>query len=400
MEKLIPKLRFPEFREDWKQNQLKSVVSINPKVKPLPEEFIYIDLESVEKGVLLFEKKISKNDAPSRATRTLEKDDILFQTVRPYQRNNYLFIKSESNYVASTGYAQLRTQQIPKFIYQILSTDNFNNDVMNRCTGTSYPAINSTDLGDIKISYPTLQEQTKIADFLGAVDKQLDILNQKKEKLNLYKKGTMQQLFLQQIRFKDDNGNDFPDWEEIILGDEVNLKHGYQFRSNDFTQHGIAVIKIGNVIGNDLNLNNLSYISEDRLSEFKNFIIKKGDILMSLTGNIGRVIEVKHLPFEMLQNYRVGNFIPNNNKIYKKFLKYLLISDYVFGKFNNLSNQSAQANFGKQDMDKIKIGIPSVLEQTKIANFLSAIDNQIEAVEKQITKTETYKKGLLQQMFV
>src|SRR5690606_20952514 len=119
-----------------------------------------------------------------------------------------------------------------------------------------------------------------------------------------------------------DNGNNYPDWQNIILGNEVNLKHGYQFRSSDFTQHGVPVIKIGNVIGNDLNLTNLSFISKDRLNEFKNFIINKGDILMSLTGNIGRVVEVNYLPFKMLQNYRVGNFIPNEKKINKKFLKH------------------------------------------------------------------------------
>ncbi|MFV0212508.1 restriction endonuclease subunit S [Empedobacter falsenii] len=382
MEKLIPKLRFPEFREDWKQNQLKSVVSINPKVKPLPEEFIYIDLESVEKGVLLFEKKISKNDAPSRATRTLEKDDILFQTVRPYQRNNYLFIKSESNYVASTGYAQLRTQQIPKFIYQILSTDNFNNDVMNRCTGTSYPAINSTDLGDIKISYPTLQEQTKIADFLGAVDKQLNILNQKKEKLNLYKKGVMQQLFSQQIRFKDDNGNDFPEWEEKTLGEVFKISAGGDVKKENVKPIADEIFKYPIYANSDKNNGLYGYTND--------YKIEGETITVTGRGNLGIAVArfEKYYPIVRLLILK------------PKLNQNILFFKEIINSLNIISESTGVPQLTAPQLSKYKIEFPTLEEQTKIAEFLSAIDKQIETVENQITKTETYKKGLLQQMFV
>ena len=183
--------------------------------------------------------------------------------------------------------------------------------------------------------------------------------------------------------------------------DIVNLFHGYQFRTSDFTSKGIAVIKIGNVIGNNLDLANLTYINENRLEDFKKFEILNGDILMSLTGNIGRIIEVKNKPFILLQNYRVGKFIPlNENFLIKPFLKYLLTSDLVFGRFSQLANQSAQANFGKQDMDKIAVFYPSVSEQTKIANFLSSIDQKIDVVSEQLEQAKLWKKGLLQQMFV
>ncbi|MDE9590964.1 hypothetical protein KKJ23_25850, partial [Xenorhabdus bovienii] len=87
--------------------------------KKLPSEFIYIDLESVEKGRLLKEQLIYKDDAPSRAQRLLQLGDVLFQLVRPYQNNNYLFLHS-GNYVASTGYAQLRAKNNPEFLYQLL----------------------------------------------------------------------------------------------------------------------------------------------------------------------------------------------------------------------------------------------------------------------------------------
>jgi restriction endonuclease S subunit len=120
------------------------------------------------------------------------------------------------------------------------------------------------------------------------------------------------------------------------------------------------------VIGSGLNLEGISFIDDSRFEEFERFEIKKGDILMSLTGNIGRVIKVGDLPFKVIQNYRVGKFIPFDLQILsREFTKHLLMSDAVFGRFGQLSNQSAQANFGKQDMDKIHVTIPNIEEQQK-----------------------------------
>ena len=147
----VPNLRFPGFERSWSKQKLGEVCEINPKNSNLPNSFIYIDLESVSGGILLKEDRIFKKDAPSRAQRLLEREDILFQTVRPYQMNNLYFDK-EGVYVASTGYAQLRTEQNPKFVFQYLHYHKFVNAVLEKCTGTSYPAINSTDLSNIKIS--------------------------------------------------------------------------------------------------------------------------------------------------------------------------------------------------------------------------------------------------------
>jgi len=213
----IPQLRFPEFDGVWESRLLKDAVKINPRSGELPDEFIYIDLESVKKGYLIKETQINKIGAPSRAQRLLNKNDVIFQTVRPYQKNNYFF-NLDGDYVASTGYAQLRVLNSPEFLYQALHTDRFVYDVMARSTGTSYPAINSTDLSKIKLNLPTKPEQQKIAAFLTAVDNKIEQLSKKQELLGEYKKGLMQQIFSQAIRFKADDGSDFPDWEEVKLG--------------------------------------------------------------------------------------------------------------------------------------------------------------------------------------
>src|SRR5690606_7038094 len=115
----VPNLRFPEFSEEWETKKLGEVCEINPKKGNLPNSFIYIDLESVIDGFLLKEKTVLRDEAPSRAQRLLSKNDILFQMVRPYQKNNLYFDK-EGDYVASTGYAQIRTLQNSQFVFQYL----------------------------------------------------------------------------------------------------------------------------------------------------------------------------------------------------------------------------------------------------------------------------------------
>jgi type I restriction enzyme S subunit len=182
---------FPE----WERKALGAAATINPKNGPLPKEFQYIDLESVTGGELRTTTIIKSEDAPERAQRLVKDGDILFQTVRPYQRNNFYFERG-ANYVASTGYAQIRSKTNSKFLYQLLLTEPFVKQVIRRCTGTGYPAINSSDLSTIMIELPHSDEQQRIADFLGALDsKIIGVLNQIRQTQTL-KKGLLQQMLV------------------------------------------------------------------------------------------------------------------------------------------------------------------------------------------------------------
>lgn len=178
----------------WVKKKLGEIVDINPKSINLPISFIYIDLESVVDGILLKEERIEKQDAPSRAQRFLKKGDVLFQMVRPYQKNNFYFDR-EGDYVASTGYAQLRTTNDSKFIFQYLHFQTFVDKVIERCTGTGYPAINSTDLSNITIEIPSLAEQTKIAYFLSAIDEKINHTQTQLTQTQQWKKGLLQKMF-------------------------------------------------------------------------------------------------------------------------------------------------------------------------------------------------------------
>lgn len=180
---------------NWEKKKLGKVADVNPRSDILPDTFIYIDLESVVKGRLTKKERINKSEAPSRAQRLLIKNDILFQMVRPYQRNNFFFKSSEKDFVASTGYAQIRTSGNSEFLFQFLHEETFVRKVIEKCTGTGYPAINSTDLSNIIISIPSENEQNKIANFLSSIDDKINRTESQLEQTQKYKKGLLQNMF-------------------------------------------------------------------------------------------------------------------------------------------------------------------------------------------------------------
>lgn len=138
-----------------------------------------------------------KATAPSRAQRLAQKGDVFYQTVRPYQRNNYLFNKPHNNYVFSTGYAQLRPHIDSKFLITLLQTDEFVNIVLDNCTGTSYPAINSSDLSHISVFFSkNRDEQTKIGTYFDNLDNLITLHQRKLETLRKLKKSMLQKMFI------------------------------------------------------------------------------------------------------------------------------------------------------------------------------------------------------------
>jgi type I restriction enzyme S subunit len=166
----VPKIRFSGFTDDWEQRKLGDMAIFNPKAD-LPDVFEYVDLESVVGTEMLTHRTELKRTAPSRAQRLAQTGDLFYQTVRPYQKNNYLFEKPDKHYVFSTGYAQMRPFDDGRFLLCLVQNDSFVKDVLDNCTGTSYPAINSFDLEKIEVYSPSNpQEQKRIGDFFKDLD--------------------------------------------------------------------------------------------------------------------------------------------------------------------------------------------------------------------------------------
>ena len=192
-----PEIRFAGFTDDWEQRKLNEVAEFNPKSE-LPDEFEYVDLESVVGTEMISHRTETKDSAPSRAQRLAQPGDVFFQTVRPYQKNNYLFSKLDNNYVFSTGYAQMRPNIDTAFLMSFLQTDSFVKIVLDNCTGTSYPAINSSDLSNLEISLPkSFEEQKKVGKTIISIDNLITLHQRKCDELKEFKKYMLQNMFPQ-----------------------------------------------------------------------------------------------------------------------------------------------------------------------------------------------------------
>jgi type I restriction enzyme S subunit len=374
----IPQLRFPEFTGEWEKKKLGEVAEINPSNKTLPQTFIYIDLESVANGELLKENEIIKDEAPSRAQRILKENDVLFQMVRPYQMNN-LFFNKKGNYVASTGYAQIRTLQNSIYVFQYLHFQKFVDKVIERCTGTSYPAINSTDLSNIEISLPTLPEQTKIANFLIAVDEKIQALKKKQSLLEQYKKGVMQKLFSQELRFTDENGNEFSEWEKKKLGEVAKKITTGKLDANAMVEDGEYRF----------------YTCAKDFYRIDKYAFDTEALLVSGNGaNVGYIHYYKGKFNAYQRTYILDGF--KDNIIYIKYY----LDKFLYERINTEKKEGNTPYIVLATLSEMEIQIPCIKEQTKIANFLSSIDEKINQTNAQITQMETWKKGLLQKMFI
>ena len=190
------------------------------------------------------------------------------------------------------------------------------------------------------------------------------------------------------------------DWEVKRFTDCANLKHGFQFREEHFSQTGVKIIKIGNLkYSGELDLEKITFVPSEQLSKFSNFLLNRGDILMALTGATLGKTSIVNTDELLLQNYRVGNFY-NNPNYSKNYIYHLLQSKFIQKTINKLVNEAAQPNLGKGDFDKFIVPIPpTITEQNEITTALIDADSLISSLKKLIDKKRKIKQGAMQQLF-
>lgn len=280
--------------------------------------------------------------------------------------------------------------------------------------GTSIKGFVKSDFESLEIFVPSVLEQTKIANFLTAVDEKTAQLTQKGDLLARYKKGVMQQIFSQQLRFKDDDGRKFPDWEVKKFGDVFNFIVTNSFSRESLTyDNGIVKnIHYGDIhkkfksnfkienenvpfISDDINISN---ISED-------CYCKEGDLIIADASedyaDIGKSIEIISLNNQKLLA-GLHTYIARDlsKKMALGFSGYLMQIENVRLQIKTLATGVSVLGISKGNLAKINLSVPSKPEQTKIANFLTAIDDKISHNQTQLNTLKQYKQGLLQQLFV
>jgi len=406
---LTPKLRFPEFRgaAGWAEKPLKVAAQINPANSGLPESFVYIDLGSVDAGELKAKTRISRVGAPSRAQRLLEQGDIVYQVVRPYQRNNlFCEFDDDEKYVASTGYAQLRAKESNRFLFQSVHTDLFVGRVIAKCTGSNYPAINSSDLAEIELPLPaTIAEQQKIAECLTTLDDVIAAQSQKIDALKTHKKGLMQQLFpregktLPRLRFPEFQAA--PEWETSPFEKFV-AKSFYGTSSSTSPKGQYPVLRMGNMVDGGLDFSNLVYIDLDRDS-FESFRLMNGDILLNRTNSPALVgkISLFRLESECMTASYIVTYRLDKDRIDSPFCNFMLNTPLNQKRIRTLAKPSvSQANINPTAFRKeLIVCVPSPPEQQRIADCLTSLDDLITAHSAKLSSLKTHKKGLMQQLF-
>ena len=395
MTRKIPELRFAGFSGEWENKSIYKIADVNPKSSELPRIFKYVDLESV-KGPFLINYRIeNKETAPSRAQRLAKKNDIFFQTVRPYQKNNYLFVKNDEDFVFSTGYAQLRVKEnmAQSYVFSYIQTEKFVTNVLNACTGTSYPAISSGDLSKLDIKYPCKKEQEKIGELFETLDACLEDQAAYVETLKKSKKAFLQKLFPQkgakvpELRFPGFEG----DWELKSLSAYFSIPEPIKLDVTDTKQIITVRLKLRGIVQNEndnLKLGATQYYKRKK----GQFIYGKQNLFNGAFGiipeNLDGCVSSGDIPA-----FDIINMDAN-------FIYYFFSRESFYKRLENISSGSGSKRVHEKELLNVKLNLPSLLEQEKIGSFFKALDEKIEKEEDKLKSLERLKLALLQKVFV
>lgn len=397
--KNIPELRFPGFDGEWIEKRLGNNCSkIGSGKTPSGGDAVYL-----EKGIpFIRSQNVADNqlklDSTHISISTHEEmknsvvvaNDILLNITGGSIGRSCVVPSDfkEANVNQHVCIIRLKKDE-PRFLQPLLSSWRGQKLIYQGQTGSGREGLNFESIKAFKVYFPSFSEQTHISSFLAAVDQRINLLTQQKEALEQYKKGVMQQLFSQQLRFKDENGNDFPDWEEKRLGEIAHIIMGQSPDSKNYNSSGIGIPLIQ---GNADILNRFSNPRNWTTQVTKE--CKIGDLILAVRAPVGIISKSVHKAC-------IGRgvcAIRNTSKSNMEFLYQFLLS--YEPKWIRLEQGSTFTAISGSDIKSVEISLPCIEEQQKIASFLSSIDAKIEQVGQQIEQSKTWKKGLLQKMFV
>ena len=394
-----PSYRFAGYTEPWEEKKLGEVAEVNPK-SVVPDEFKYVDLGAVVGTEMVSYRNETISTSPSRAQRLAIKGDIFYQTVRPYQKNNYLFEKDDNDYVFSTGYAQLRSSGDGCFLLSYLQTNKFVNVVLDNCTGTSYPAINSKDLSDIFISLPSLSEQTAIGSFFQDIDQLISLQQRKLEVLKEQKKTYLKLLFpakgqtkpaLRFTGFEDE-------WKEVKLGEVFEFYKGKGLQVDSFYEgeDNLAI-----AYGHLYTLYNEVITKVRKSSDNECSMYSNGNELLfpaSSTVPFGTAKVVALLESGVKLGGDIIIASPDEKKVNNIFMSYNINS--MKEKMYPITVGTTITHMYAKDLKELRYFLSSLPEQQAIGSFFQDLDKAITKQEEKVNQLKESKQTLLRKMFI
>lgn len=375
----IPKLRFKEFNGEWEEKKLGKIADISSGGTPLRNKPSYWNgtIPWVTTSLIDFryicsaEEYITEEGLNNSSAKLFEKNTILMAMYGQGKTRGKVGVL-KINATTNQACASINPKSIDYiFLYQYLM--NQYDNIRNLSNEGGQKNLSASIIKNILIPYPSKQEQEKIASFLTSVDTKIEQLTKKEALLQEYKKGVMNKIFNQEIRFKDDDGSEFPEWEEKEIGNILKIGSGKDYKH--LSDGNIPVYGTGGY-----------------MTSVNEYIYNGESVCIGRKGTIDKPV------------FLSGKFWTVDTLFYTHSFKDS-IPKFVFSIFQTINwklynEASGVPSLSKSTIEKIKITIPSLKEQTKIANFLSSIDKKIELTTKELNSTKEFKKALLQQMFV
>lgn len=400
----IPQLRFPEFEGEWEKKKLGEIADV--KTGPFGSSLHQHDYVEIGTPIITVEHlnelgivhknlpMVSDSDKTRLKSYHLKTGDLVFSRVGSVDRCS-LISEKENGWLFSGRLLRVRFHnQVAAFFNYQFQLETTKQKVRNIAVGQTMPSINTEILKSIELDLTNLPEQTKIASFLTAIDEKIQTLKKKKRLIEDYKKGIMQKLFSQELRFKDEIGNDFPEWEVKKLGEVLSIPERIKPEKIDKNKLLTVKLHLKGLFKNE---------STDGLSigSTNYFVRKKGQFIYGKQNLFNGAFGIVSEEFD---GFLTSGDIPALDIDYLKlnsiFLLNFLGREFFYKKLEDIASGSGSKRIHENGFLNVEITLPSLPEQTLIANFLSALDDKIKHTTTQIEQTETWKKGLLQKMFV
>lgn len=412
---MVPKLRFKEFTANWKDQVLKDVCSVimdgthfSPKSKDGPKK--YITSKNIRNEGMLLDDVAYISEEEHRAIYKkcpVQHGDVLLTKDGANTGNCCLnSLKEEFSLLSSVAVIRGKENSLKSsYLLQVLQSKRGQSKINDHIAGQAITRITLKKINEFAFSIPAFDEQTKISDFLSSVDEKITLLNKQYNLLCQYKKGMMQKIFSQEIRFKDENGEMFPAWQENSLSSLGNAYNGLTGKTAEDFGKGVFYITYKQIFDNRI-INpkgfGLVNISENE----KQNKVEYGDLFFTTSSETPDEVAFCSVFLETelidcyLNSFCFGYRVKNIDRSDPVFLSFLFRSGYFRAKVKTLAQGSTRYNISKTQFMMLSVNIPVTKEQTKIANFLSFLDDKIAAKKAELDKLKIWKQGLLQQMFV
>lgn len=399
-----PKLRFEGFSDEWTARRIDSFLEkFSKPVKVNPEQF-YTEIGIRSHGKGIFHKEPIKGSAlGDKRVFHIEADALVLNIVFAWEQAVARTTILEAGMIASHRFPMFlpkNQQSSTAFLKYLFLTKKgkYYLELASPGGAGRNKTLGQKNFDELLIDIPTLAEQTKIANFLTSIDDKIDQLSQKVELLTQYKKGVMQQIFSQKLRFKDDEGREFKEWEEKRLGDIATFSKGKGISKADIDENGaVLCIRYGELYthyGETIN----KVKSKTNVS-IKNLVLSEiNDVIMPASGETQ--IDIATASCVQVAGVALGgdlNIIksPENGV----FLSYYLNNQKKL-EIAKLAQGNSVVHLYSRQLKLLVLSLPAKEEQTKIANFLAALDDQINHASAELAAVKKHKQGLLPQMFM